>query len=157
MELAAADVERDHVGGTALEQHVGEAPGRRTDVEAVPAGRVDTEHVERVRQLLAAARDVRRRRRHRQLGRLVHLLPRLLVAGNEPGEDERLRLGAALGQPPLDQQHVEAPFQDVRAARPETIPARTEVSAGISNSSACARSAVWSASARAPSAPRSSR
>ena len=157
MELAAADVERDHPGSTALEQDIGEAARRGPDVQAVAAGRVDAEGFERVRQLLAAPRDVRRRRGDRQLRGLVHLVARLLVAGDEPSQDERLGLGAALGEPPLHQQDVEPFLQDVLAASPATIPASTEVSAGISSSSACARSAVWSASARAPSGPRASR
>ena len=60
-ELAVADVERDHARGAALEQAVGEAAGRRAEVEAVLARRVDAERVERVRELLPAARDELRR------------------------------------------------------------------------------------------------
>jgi hypothetical protein len=37
VQLAVADVERDHARGAALQQHVGEAAGRRADVEAVEA------------------------------------------------------------------------------------------------------------------------
>ena len=61
VELAVADVERDHARRAALEQDVREAAGRGADVEAVAPGRVDPERVERVRELVAAARDVRRR------------------------------------------------------------------------------------------------
>ena len=60
MQLPVADVDRDHARGAALQQDVGEAAGRRADVEHVEARRVDAELVERVRELLAAARDVRR-------------------------------------------------------------------------------------------------
>ena len=47
MELAVADVERDHPGGARLQQAVGEAAGRGADVEAVLAGDVDAEGLER--------------------------------------------------------------------------------------------------------------
>ena len=39
---------------------------------------------------------------------LRHLLPGLLVPRDEPGEDERLRLRAALGEAALDEQDVQA-------------------------------------------------
>ena len=70
VELPVADVERDHARRAALEQDVGEAAGRRADVEAVEARGVDAEHVERVRELLAAARDVGRRRARRSARRV---------------------------------------------------------------------------------------
>ena len=63
--------------------------------------------VERVRELLAAARDVARRPLDGELGVLVDLLARLGVAGDAAGEHERLRLRARLGEPALHQQHVE--------------------------------------------------
>ena len=66
VQLAVADVERDHARGAALEQDVGEPARRGADVEAVEPGRVDAERVERVRELLAAARDVPRRRARRR-------------------------------------------------------------------------------------------
>ena len=59
VELRASDVEGDDAGGAALQQDVGEAAGGCADVERVPAGRIDTERVERVGQLHAAAADVR--------------------------------------------------------------------------------------------------
>ena len=59
VQLAVADVEGDHVPRAALQQHVGEAAGRGADIDAEPAGHVDREHVERVRQLDAAAADPR--------------------------------------------------------------------------------------------------
>ena len=108
MQLPVADVERDHAGGAALEEHVGEAAGGGADVEAVAPRRVDPERVERVRELLAAARDEPRSPLDRELGRLVHLLAGLRVPGDEAGEDERLRLRAALREPPLDEQDVQA-------------------------------------------------
>ena len=116
MQLPVADVERDHARGPALEQHVGEAAGRRADVERVAPGDLDAERLERVRELLAPARDEARRLGHGQLRRLVDLLARLLVARHAPGQDERLRLRAALGEPTLDEQHVE-PLLAGRSAR----------------------------------------
>ena len=41
VELAAADVERDDAGGAALQQDVGEAAGRRADVERAAPVRID--------------------------------------------------------------------------------------------------------------------
>ncbi len=108
VQLAVADVERDHARRAALEQHVGEASGRRADVEGVEARHVDPEGVERVRELVPGARDVRRRRLDLELGVLVDLLARLRVAGHAAGHDERLRLRARLGEAALDQQHVKS-------------------------------------------------
>ena len=107
VQLAVADVEGHDARGAALEQDVGEPAGRCADIEAVEPRRIDAGCFERVRELLAAARDVTRRLRHRELRRLVHLLAGLRVARHEACEDERLRLRAALGQPTLDEQHVE--------------------------------------------------
>ena len=58
-ELSAADVERVDPGRAALEQDVGEAAGRRPDVEGDPTRRVDLERVERRGELVAAAADER--------------------------------------------------------------------------------------------------
>ena len=48
MELPVPDVECDHAGRAALEQHVGEATGRGAHVEGVETSWVDSEHVETV-------------------------------------------------------------------------------------------------------------
>ena len=61
-----------------------------------------------MRELLAAARDVRRRSLDRELGVLLDLLAGLVVAVDEPGEHERLGLRARLGEPALDEEDVEA-------------------------------------------------
>ncbi len=134
MQLAVADVERDHARGAALEQHVGEPAGRRADVEAVEPGDVETERVERIRELVPGTRDVRRRRLDLERRVLVHLLAGLRVARHEPGHHERLGLRARLGEAALDEQHVEplaeAPSSRRRAtASPATISASTAVSA----------------------------
>src|SRR4029079_16676766 len=76
VELAIGDVERDHVGGAALQQAVGEAAGGGADVERAATGRVDPQRVERVRELDAAARDVGRRAVDLELDLGVDHLPR---------------------------------------------------------------------------------
>src|SRR5580765_2308031 len=103
VQLAVADVERDHLCCAALEQHVGEAARRGADVEAVASRRVDSERLECVRKLLPAARDEPRRLGHRHLGVVVHLLPGLRVPGHAAGEHQRLRLRPALHEPSFDQ------------------------------------------------------
>ena len=117
---------------------------------AVPARDLELERLERVVELLAPARDEPRRLGHRQLRRLVDLLARLLVAGHLPGQHQRLRLRAALGEPALDEQDVQPFFQEVRTASSSTMPSSTLVSASISASAARARSADSSASCRRP-------
>ena len=120
VKLAVADVERDHASGAALQETVGEAAGRGAEVEAVLPRGIDPERVERVRELLAAARDEPRRPLDVELGVVRDLRARLLEAGHEPGEDERLRLGAALGEPALHEQDVESlAHDDVLAGRAE--------------------------------------
>jgi hypothetical protein len=93
MQLPVADVDRDDARSAALQQNVGEAAGRGADVGRVETGRIDAECVEAVRKLVAAARDVGLPGIDRELGVLVDLLARLLVAGNPPRHDEGLRLG----------------------------------------------------------------
>src|SRR4051794_21114607 len=61
MQLAIADVERDHARGSALQQHVGEPAGRRADVERVDSRDIDPQRVEHVRELVPCARHVWRR------------------------------------------------------------------------------------------------
>src|SRR5262249_2202498 len=107
-QLPVADVEPDHARCTALEEDVREAARRGADVDAVEAGRVDAETVEPVRELLSAARDVRRRGLDLELGALVHLLAGLVVTVDEAGEHERLGLRARLREAALDEQDVEA-------------------------------------------------
>ena len=60
-ELSAAHVESVDPARAALQQDVGEAAGRGADIERDEPGRVDPEGVERRRQLVAAAADVRLR------------------------------------------------------------------------------------------------
>ena len=58
VQLAVADVERDHACGAALQQHVGEAAGRCADVEALAPANLDLKGVECVRELQSAAADI---------------------------------------------------------------------------------------------------
>ena len=108
MELPVADVQRDHARRAPLEQAVRESARRRAEVEAASPGRVDAERVERVCELLAAARDEPRRALDGEHHVLPDLLPRLVEPRNEPREDEGLSLSAALGEPALDEHDVEA-------------------------------------------------
>src|SRR5205807_496059 len=117
VELAVADVERDHVRRAALEQDVGEAAGRGADVERVRAGDVEPELVERVCELLPAARDIGRRALDVELRVGVDLLPRLRVARDEAREDERLCLRPALREPALDEERVEPLLHGPKASR----------------------------------------
>ena len=118
MELAVGHVEGDHRGGAALEQAVGEAAGGGAHVERAPAGRVDPERVERVGELHAPARDVRRRLGHRHVGLVGHQLARLL-AGRPPTRTSPAITAAAarerdLVQAALGEQGVEPPLGHAR-------------------------------------------
>ena len=128
-ELPVADVDRDDPRGAALEQAVGEAAGRGAEVEAIEAGHVERDGVERVRELHPAARDERRRRLDRQLRALVDLRARLRVAGDEPGKDERLGLGTALREPALDEQDVQSLLHAVRLATTQIAAAEARITA----------------------------
>jgi hypothetical protein len=116
VQLPAADIERDHPSRTALEQNVRESAGRRADVQRITSGRIDPELVERMRELVAAARDVPRRLLDDELRRVVYLLPGFRVAANESRHDERLRLRAALGESALNKQHVQALAHERKAS-----------------------------------------
>src|SRR5690348_7853524 len=108
VQLMRPDVEGDHSPCATLQEHVREAAGRRADVDAVEPGRIDAEPVEPVRELRAAARDVRLLSLDGQLDRLIDLRPRLVVAWDEPRHDERLRLRSRLGEAALDEEDVDA-------------------------------------------------
>jgi hypothetical protein len=63
VELPVPDVDRVHARGTALQQEIREAPGRRAEIGAALPGGIDGEDVERLLELERAARDVALRRR----------------------------------------------------------------------------------------------
>ena len=118
--------------------------------------RVDAGRIERVRELLPSPRDVRRRRGDREVGRLVHLLARLLVPGNEAREHERLRLRAALGEPALDQQHVQALLRQRLYCAAESTASQasseaTTPSAVVSSSGSLSKAPVDTAKSTSPS------
>ena len=124
VDLPVADVERADSRRAGLEQAVGEPARGGTDVEAVLPGHVHAERLERVRELLASAGDEPGSRRDVELGAFVHLLARFRMAGNAPGEHERLRLGPACGQPALDHEDVQ-PLLHVSQAYGLGRPAQT--------------------------------
>ena len=125
VQLAVADVEGADPGRAGLEEAVGEAAGRGSHVEAMLPGHVEVERVERVRELLAPARDEARARRDLERRRLLDLLAGLLVALHASGEDERLRLRAALREAALDKEDVQPLLHGGQLSRlPRRFPAR---------------------------------
>ncbi len=108
MELAIADVDRDHARRAGLQEAVGEPSRRGAHVRRVTPLDVHVERVERIPELLAATGHEGRGLLDVELDTLVDLLPRLVVAGDEAGENERLRLASARGEPPLEEQRVQA-------------------------------------------------
>jgi hypothetical protein len=107
MQLPVADVDRDHTPCAVLQERIREPARGGAEVEAVATVELDLHLRERIGELLAAARDVPRRRLDRELRAVVDLVAGLLVARHEAGQDERLGLCAALGEAPFDQQDVE--------------------------------------------------
>ena len=114
VQLAVADVEGDDLAGAALQQAVGEAAGRRPDVERRSPVDVDAEAVEGGVELLAAAPDEPRRRAGDddrvtggdQAGRLVG---DRTVDEHPPVVDRWLGLAAAGGEAPPHELGVESP------------------------------------------------
>ena len=56
-ELSVSHIHRDHLGRTAIQQHLGESTGGRTGIQTAPAGNIDAEVLERADQLVRAAGD----------------------------------------------------------------------------------------------------
>jgi len=98
---------RDDSRRTRLQQAVGEAAGRCSDVDAVTPFDDHAQRVECVLQLLPAARHEARRPLDLEHRVLVELLTRLVVPWHQTRENQRLRLRAGLHEPTLDQQDVE--------------------------------------------------
>ena len=116
-ELAPPDVDGVDAGGAALEQDVGEAAGRRADVEADEPRRVDAERVERGGELVAAAADVRVALRRPSIATSgvdeVAGLPVEPPGVARPdadlaGEDQGLGPRPGLGEAALDEELVQA-------------------------------------------------
>ena len=121
MQLAAPDIDRMHEACAAVQQHFGEAAGRRADVEADLVVDLDRIALERARKLDAAARHPR------VLGLCLDLrVGRNFVGGlqddfaagcHQSGGNRSLCAGAAFEQAARDQQAVGAlPFGHVRRA-----------------------------------------
>jgi hypothetical protein len=111
VELAVADIDRVDRFGATPEQHIGKATGRGADIERHDPRRIDVEVIEPVRELDAAARDIRRTHSaHAQLDVTGDPLPRLveslLATEHPPREDQGLRLGPAFRQTALEEQLI---------------------------------------------------
>src|SRR5581483_12155740 len=116
IELAPADVDGHDPGRDPLKQAVGEASGRRPDVDGDPAGEVDGEVTEGGVQLLAAPADeprtlpgdaqwlLRRDESRRLLGRRAS-------HGDPPSGDVGSGPLPAGGEAPTDELNVEPPPQ----------------------------------------------
>jgi hypothetical protein len=108
VQLCASDIEGDHPRRAALEKDIGETARGRTHVERIPSSGVHSESVQRVVELFTASGDEPRPLGELERRRFVHLLARLVEAGDAPGHDQRLRLSAGLRKTALDEEHVEA-------------------------------------------------
>ena len=106
-ELPVASVDGHDFTRATLKQAVGEAPGRRPDIEAAQPVHLDARAVERVRQLLATPADEGRR--------LTHL------DGRAVGD----RLGGTRGDRPVDA-HIARHHERTRALRRGREPAFDE-------------------------------
>src|SRR5436309_1320496 len=94
-----------HPRRSGLQEAVGEAARRGPDVETVESGRIDPQGGEGVRELLSSARHEARGPIDLEHGVRLDLRAWFLVPRHEAGEHERLCLGAALGEPALNEEH----------------------------------------------------
>jgi len=122
MQLAVADVDRDHPCRPGLKQAVGEAARGRADIRAIASVDGHTKGIESMLQLLSTSRHEARWTLDVQFGGVVQLLSGLVVAVHQAGEDERLRLGARLRKPPLDHEDVETLLHAAPSARCDHVP-----------------------------------
>ena len=133
IELAVADVERDHAFGASLQQYVGKPTGRRPDVERAPACRIDVKHVESVRELDAAPSDVRMIGRGQlKLGIWSHRRPclrdDLSIDVDAPGKDQRPSSLPRDGKSTLNEGKVKANFRRRHAVLSDIQPSRSAAS-----------------------------
>lgn len=114
VELGAADIDADHIGGAGLEGAIGEAAGGGADVEDVGAVKIKGETLDGAREFFAAAGDEARRLFDREIeigGKFAAGFVEALGAVKDAtGHDERLRLGARSGETAGDEEFVEAKF-----------------------------------------------
>ncbi len=111
--LAVTDIDRVDPRGAVLEQDVGEAAGRRPDVDRDRPGRVDGEMRQRVRELDAAARNpgvVEPADFERDVvaDRMAGLVEAAIARPDAAGEDERLRARARFDEPARNQRGIQA-------------------------------------------------
>ena len=114
-ELAMTDIDGVNPPGTAIEQHLGEAAGRGADVEGDAPVDYDPEVIESVGEFDAAPRDPgmiapleSERRFCCEL--FAGFVDAPFAAADQAGEDQRLRLGAALGETSLDEELIGPPL-----------------------------------------------
>jgi hypothetical protein len=72
----------------------------------MPSSGVHGESIQRVVELFTASGDEPRPLGELKRGRFVHLLARLVEAGDAPSHDQRLRLSAGVRKTALDEEHV---------------------------------------------------
>ena len=112
-QLVGPDVDRIDARGTLGQQHVGETPGRASDIERHRAGHVDREMTQPMGELDAAARHPRMIAplddQRGAFGQQIARLGDPAVPGEDiAGQDQRLRPGAAFGETLGDEQLVGA-------------------------------------------------
>lgn len=112
-QLVGARIDAEDMRRAAREQHIGKSPGRGADIHGNRALGRKPEMIERMGQLDPAAADPgmiapahRDRRIRGQL--LAGLVDPRLPGKHQPRHHQRLRPGAAFGQPALDQQLIDA-------------------------------------------------
>jgi hypothetical protein len=112
VQLAAADIHRIDVPGSAGEERFGKASGGRSNVEADPFGNLDRKSLKCRGEFDPAARNVRMRRfggddgaRRNCIGSLAN---KLAVRCHLTGGNRGLRSRAALEQTALDQEPIGA-------------------------------------------------
>ena len=110
IELALPHIDRVNAGRAALQEDVGEAAGRRTNVDRDLPGHIEPERVERARQLVAATRHVLRAGVDGDVRILGHRSGRPVGAAtihsHRTREDEGLRALAARRELTLHQELV---------------------------------------------------
>src|SRR6266480_4362577 len=94
VQLPITDVDGGDARSTTLQQDVRESTGGSTDIKTVTTGGIDAENVERVCELVPAARHVRRRSLDLERRGLVDLHAGLVMSRHSSRKHECLRLRA---------------------------------------------------------------
>ncbi len=119
VQLAVADVERDHPRGAALQPDIGKTTGGGADIKGHDAGRLNAERLECERELHAAAADPGMIRADDADVRIdgdhgAGLGGAVTIDIDLAGHDQRARLFPRFDQPTLDEQGVESGFGGCR-------------------------------------------